>query len=158
MVADGRVIDQGFRNCDEGKPVYGSVQFPSSSNREELGALELAPARSRERQRGGAWPGTSQAIGKRLSGRLNDTSVAPEFTPKRNSELSDNRDRRPHDAVRLEIGEERVADQERTDTCFCAGAGVGADGAGMRSAPARRRRRRNRCLLRGMTVAMESSP
>jgi hypothetical protein len=50
-------------------------------------------------------PGTSQAIGKRLSGRLNDTSVAPEFTPKRNFELSDNRDRRPHDAVRLEIGE-----------------------------------------------------
>ena len=39
--------------------------------------------------------GTSQAIGKRLSRRLNGTSVAPEFTPKRNSELSDNRGRRP---------------------------------------------------------------
>jgi len=53
--------------------------------------------------------GTSQAIGKRLSRRLNGTSVAPGFTPKRNSELSDNRGRRPHDAVRLEIGEKHVA-------------------------------------------------
>ena len=34
--------------------------------------------------------GTSQAIGKRLSRHLNGTSVTPEFTPKRNSELSDN--------------------------------------------------------------------
>ena len=39
--------------------------------------------------------GTSHAIGKRLSRCLNGTSVAPEFTPKRNSELSDNRARRP---------------------------------------------------------------
>jgi len=54
-------------------------------------------------------PGTSQPIGKRLSGRLTGTSVAPEFTPKHNSELSNNRGRRPHDAVRLEIGEKRVA-------------------------------------------------
>ena len=53
--------------------------------------------------------GTSQAIGKRLSRRLNGTSVAPGFTPKRNSELSGNRGRRPHDAVRLEIGEKHVA-------------------------------------------------
>ena len=53
--------------------------------------------------------GTSQAIRKRLSRRLNGTSVAPGFTPKRNSELSDNRGRRPHDAVRLEIGEKHVA-------------------------------------------------
>jgi hypothetical protein len=53
--------------------------------------------------------GTSRAIGKRLSRRLNGTSVAPEFTPKRNSELSDNRGRRPHDAVRLEIGDKEVS-------------------------------------------------
>jgi len=52
-------------------------------------------------------PGTSPAIGKRLSGRLNGTSLAPEFTPKHNSELSDDRGRRPHDAVRLEIGDLR---------------------------------------------------
>jgi hypothetical protein len=49
--------------------------------------------------------GTGQAIGKRLSGRLNRNSVAPEFTPKHNSELSDNRARRPHDAVPFETGE-----------------------------------------------------
>jgi hypothetical protein len=58
-------------------------------------------------------PGTRQAIGKRLSGRLNNTSVAPEFMPKRNSELSDNRDRRPHDAVRLEIGDLRDSRRQR---------------------------------------------
>jgi hypothetical protein len=56
--------------------------------------------------------GSSQAIGKRLSGRLNGTSVAPEFAPKHNSELSDNRGRRPHDAVRLEIGDEPDDDRE----------------------------------------------
>jgi hypothetical protein len=52
-------------------------------------------------------PGTSQAIGKRLAGRINGNSVATEFTPKRNPALSDNRGRRPHDAVRLEFGEEQ---------------------------------------------------
>jgi hypothetical protein len=51
--------------------------------------------------------GTSQAIGKRVCGRINGNGVAPEFTPKRNSALSDNRGRRPHNAVRLEIGEEQ---------------------------------------------------
>jgi hypothetical protein len=54
--------------------------------------------------------GTSQAIGKRLCGRIVGTSVAPEYVPKHNSELSGNRGRRPDDAVRLEIGEEEVRD------------------------------------------------
>ena len=58
--------------------------------------------------------GTSHAIGKRLCGRIVGTSVAPEFTPKHNSELSDNRGRRPHDAVRLEFGEEQVAGRRRS--------------------------------------------
>jgi len=52
--------------------------------------------------------GTSAAIGKRLSGRVNGTTVAPEFTPKHNSQLSDNRGWRPRDTVRLEFGESRV--------------------------------------------------
>jgi hypothetical protein len=63
-------------------------------------------------------PGTSQAIGKRLAGRINGNSVAPEFTPKRNSALSDNRGRRSHDAVRLEIGEKHVTRTERANTCL----------------------------------------
>ena len=64
----------------------------------------------------------SQAIGKRLSGRLNGTSLAPEFTPKHNSELSDNRGRRPHDAVRLEIGETQGWRAAPPKTCFAIGA------------------------------------
>jgi len=48
--------------------------------------------------------GASQAIGKRLWGRIVGTSVAPEFVPKRNSELSGSRGLGADDAVRLEIG------------------------------------------------------
>ncbi|MFZ0975873.1 MAG: hypothetical protein WAN22_26870, partial [Solirubrobacteraceae bacterium] len=68
--------------------------------------------------------GTSQAIGKRLSRRLNGTSVAPGFTPKRNSELSDNRGRRPHDALRLEFGEKRDCGPWLVETCICVSAGA----------------------------------
>ena len=53
--------------------------------------------------------GTSQAIGKRLRGRIVRTTVTPEFMPKRNSELIGGRGLRPDDAVRLEIGEEQGA-------------------------------------------------
>jgi hypothetical protein len=72
-------------------------------------------------------PGTSQAIGKRLSGCLNDTSVAPEFTPKRNSELSDNRDWRPHDAVRLEIGSFENEGAVGPEPCLGVTAGEGCE-------------------------------
>ena len=68
--------------------------------------------------------GTSQAIGKRLSRRLNGTSVAPGFMPKRNSELSDSRGRRTHDAVRLEIGDEQVCGDEAHETRIRARAGL----------------------------------
>ena len=62
-----------------------------SSNWEEIRPLDVAPARSRERQRRGRLlAGTSQAIGKRLRDRTVGTGVAPEFMPKRNSELSGN--------------------------------------------------------------------
>jgi hypothetical protein len=73
-------------------------------------------------------PGTSQPIGKRVSGRLNGTSVAAEFKLKQNSELSDNRGRRPHDAVRLEIGEQQVHGPETGDTRIHARTGIAADG------------------------------
>jgi hypothetical protein len=62
--------------------------------------------------------GASQTIGKRLCGRLVRTSVAPEYVPKHNSELSGNRGRRPDDAVRLEIGESQVRTAAATETCF----------------------------------------
>jgi hypothetical protein len=49
--------------------------------------------------------GTSQAIGKRLCGRIVDTSIGPEFVPKHNSELSYSRGRSADDEVCLQIGE-----------------------------------------------------
>jgi hypothetical protein len=49
--------------------------------------------------------GTSQAIGKRLRDRTVGLGVAPEFMPKRNSELIGNRGWDVDDAARPEIGE-----------------------------------------------------
>jgi hypothetical protein len=82
--------------------------------------------------------GTSQAVGKRLSGRLNGTSVAPEFTPKHNFELSDNRGRRPHDAARLEFGESQVSRLADHQPRFRLRAGIRHDAARV---PARVRER-----------------
>ena len=62
--------------------------------------------------------GTRQAIGKRLCGCIVGTGVAREFVPKRKSELSGNRGRRPDDAVRLKTGERGGVALE---TCFLLG-------------------------------------
>ena len=89
----------------------------SSSDREEIGALKLAPARSRERQRRGVcWPAEVGRPGKRLCTRTVGTSVAPEFVPKRNSERSGSHGLRPYDAVGLEIGEAQVPWCDQRDT------------------------------------------
>ena len=58
---------------------------------------------------GGLLAGTSQAIGKHLRDRTIAAGVAPEFMPKRNSELIGNRGRTGDDAARPEIGESRVS-------------------------------------------------
>jgi hypothetical protein len=71
--------------------------------------------------------GASQAIGKRLCDRIVGTTVAPEFVPKRNSELSGSRGLSADDAVRLEIGDEEVPSESERDSCFHVGAVVGAD-------------------------------
>lgn len=59
-----------------------------------------------------AWllAGTSQAIGKRLHGRVVSPGVTPKFIPKRTSELTGGRGLSPDDAVRLEFGDARGSD------------------------------------------------
>jgi hypothetical protein len=52
--------------------------------------------------------GTSRAIGEHRRDRCVGASVAPEFTPKRNSELIGNRGRSVDDAVRPAIGDNQV--------------------------------------------------
>jgi hypothetical protein len=80
--------------------LLGLVQL-GRDPRAETGACSVTRATAPNRLLTGA----SQTIGKRLCGRLVGTSVAPEYVPKHNSELSGNRGRRPDDAVRLEIGD-----------------------------------------------------
>jgi hypothetical protein len=51
MLTEVDVIERDFRKRDEEKSANTLEWFPGPSNREELGTLELAPARSQERQR-----------------------------------------------------------------------------------------------------------
>ena len=80
--------------------------------------------------------GTSHAIGKRLCGRIDGTSVAPGFVPKRNSELSASRGLSADDAVRLEFadsrGQPRGAD---SDVLRYRGPHVGTSVSGTRKTP-----------------------
>jgi hypothetical protein len=62
--------------------------------------------------------GTSQAICKRVHGRIIGAGVAPEFMPKRNFELIGSHGRRPDDAVPPEIGEWEVHGDARAETRF----------------------------------------
>jgi len=73
---------------------------PSSSNREEIGALELTPARSRDRQRRGRLlPGTSQVDSQapsRPHGRLDRTAPVSQGRQRRHSKpFTEPLDRRP---------------------------------------------------------------
>jgi hypothetical protein len=52
------------------------------------------------------------------SGPIVGTDVAPEFTPKQNSELTGNGGRTVDDAIHLEIGDKHVADDDWADTCI----------------------------------------
>jgi hypothetical protein len=68
--------------------------------------------------------GTHEDIGKRPRERIAGTSVAPEFIPKRDSELIGNRGRIVDDAARPEIGEEHGMTSSRLETCFRFGTGL----------------------------------
>ena len=90
---------------DVGHPLRRRAEFVQPGR---IGALELTPAWSPERQRLGAcwparvWPSVAPS---RPRSRL---GIAPEFIPRRNVRLIGNDGRAAVDTPRLEIGDEQV--------------------------------------------------
>jgi hypothetical protein len=66
--------------------------------------------------------GRSQAIGKHLRDPMVSAGVAPEFAPKRNSELSVSRGLSADDVVPVEYREWEVPSDSEANSCFHCGA------------------------------------